>query len=62
MNSFQSVGLWRCLDRSLGEGGVSRMEKAKLEIVVGVFVLIGMVCLAYHLTDECSRQRHSPAD
>ena len=47
MNSFQSVGLWRCRDRSLGEGGVPRMEKAKLEVVVGVFVFVGILCLAY---------------
>ena len=47
MNSFQSVGLWRYLDRSLAERGVLRMEKAKLEMVVGLFVLVGIVCLGY---------------
>src|SRR3970282_204349 len=39
--------LWRCLDRLLGERGVPTMEKAKLEMVVGVFVFIGILCLAY---------------
>jgi phospholipid/cholesterol/gamma-HCH transport system substrate-binding protein len=30
-----------------GERGVARMEKTKLEMVVGVFVFIGLVCLGY---------------
>ena len=47
MNSFQSVELRRCPDRLLGERGASRMEKTKLELVVGAFVLVGILCLAY---------------
>src|SRR5215510_14454396 len=48
-SSFRSEGLSRCRPHRVGRRnkGAFVMEKAKLELVVGIFVLIGIACLAY---------------